>query len=160
METVILATALMIALFGLGFEIGIASWSIRRANRYRLKKSSVERISEQAINERRRVEERMNFLDNYASDISWLLKFLYNRYNKFVDLETEFQEGLKNVGEDTSVEEAKKRYDELKRALKLILITVKVAERKKELVDSIIDQIRQAREDIHAEDSDIEVSAV
>jgi hypothetical protein len=123
MVTIILAIALLIAIAGLSVEIGVASWNIRRANRCQRRESVVERASERVISERQ---------DNdYMSDTSWLLNFLYNRYGKFADLETEIQDGLKGVTEYTPIGEAAARYKDLKKALKLIGITVKASEHEK-----------------------------
>ncbi|MDR2245145.1 MAG: hypothetical protein LBE17_00505, partial [Treponema sp.] len=74
------------------------------ANRYQRKESAAERTAEQAVNERKDMAKRLESLDDYASKISCLLNFLYNRYNKFADLETEVQEGFKGVTGDTPSE--------------------------------------------------------
>jgi hypothetical protein len=87
MVTIILAIALLVTLVGLGVEIGIASWNIRRANRYQHRESAAEHTTERVISERQDMAKRMESLDDYASKISWLLNFLYNRYDKFADLE-------------------------------------------------------------------------
>jgi hypothetical protein len=128
MITIILAIALLVSLAGLGVEIGIASWNIHRANKYQRRESTAERTSRQAVSERQGMEERLKFLDDYATKISWLLNFLYNRYDKFADLETEVQEGLKGVTGDTPIGEADDKYKDLKKALKLIHVNVGGAE--------------------------------
>jgi hypothetical protein len=151
MITIILSIALLLAATGLCVEIGIASWNIRRAGRYRRKASAAERTSEQIADERRNMGERMESLDAYASGISWLLNFLYNRYGKFADLETEVQEGLGGVTGDTSIGEADDRYKDSKKALKLIRVTVKASERMENLMDSIAAQLSQIREDLQDE---------
>jgi hypothetical protein len=144
---IILSFALLFAIIGLCVEIGIASWNIRRAGEYRRKASAAERTSERAVNERRDLENRMKFMDDYATEISWLLNFLYNRYDKFADLETEVQEGLNGVTDDTSIGEADGKYKDLKKALKLIRVTVKASERMDNLMSSVIAQVDQIRED-------------
>ncbi|MDR0645096.1 MAG: hypothetical protein LBG05_09395 [Treponema sp.] len=68
-----------------------------------------ERTAERAICE------RLESLDDYASKISWLLNFLYNRYVKFSDLEMEVNGGLKGIAENASIGEAGDRYKDLKR---------------------------------------------
>jgi hypothetical protein len=154
MVTIILAIALLVALIGLGVEIGIASWSIRRANRYQLRKSLAECTAERAINERQDMARRMESLDAYALKVSWLLNFLYNRYDKFADLETEVNEGLKDISGDTPVGELDAKYKDLKKALKTIRVTVKASERMETLMDSIISQLSQIREDFQDEDDE------
>jgi chemotaxis regulatin CheY-phosphate phosphatase CheZ len=71
------------------------------------------------------------------------LNFLYGRYDKFADLEREVEEGLKGVTGDTSIGEADDKYEDLKKALKLIRVTVKASERMGNLMDSINAQISQ-----------------
>jgi hypothetical protein len=87
MVTIIFAAALLVALTGLGIEIGIASWSIRRAGGYRRKLSSAMNALEQMSNP------RSESLDGRESSISWLLNFLYHRYARFSDLEEEIDGG-------------------------------------------------------------------
>jgi DNA anti-recombination protein RmuC len=154
MLTVFLTVALLVALVGLGIEIGVASWNIRRANRYRLRESAAERTAERAVGERQDVVWRLEALDDYASKISWLLNFLYNRYNKFADLETEVQEGLKGVTGDTSIGEADDKYRDLKKALKFIRVTVKASERMENLMDSVTGQLSQVMEDFRDEEDE------
>jgi hypothetical protein len=152
MVIIILAIALLVSLTGLGIEIGIASWNIRRASRYQRREFAAEHTAERAIDERQDMAKRLESLDEYASKISWLLNFLYNRYGKFADLETEVQEGLKGVTGDTSVKEADDKYKDLKKASKLIRITVRVSEHMENLIDSVVFQLSQIREDFQDED--------
>jgi hypothetical protein len=156
MVTLILAIALLVALAGLGFEIGIASWNIRRANRYQRRESAAERTAERAVGERQDMANRHKSLDEYASKISWLLNFLYNRYDKFADLEKEVEEGLKGVTGDTLVWEAKTKYEDLKKALKIIKVTVRASERMENLMNSVSSQLSQIMEDFEDEDDDPE----
>jgi hypothetical protein len=156
MVTIILAVALLVALAGLVIEIGIASWNIRRAKRYQRREAAAERTAERAINERQDMANRLESLDGYASNISWLLNFLYNRYDKFADLEAEVREGLKGVTGDTPVKEADDKYKDLKKASKLIRITVRASERMENLMDSIVSQLSQIREDFQDEDEEPE----
>jgi nitrous oxide reductase len=147
MVTFILAVAFLVILTGLVIEIGIASWNIRRANRYQRRESAAERTTERAISERQDMARRMESLDAYASKVSWLLNFLYNRYDKFTDLETEVQEGIKDASGDTPIGELDANYKDLKRALKIIRVTVKASERMETLMNSITSQLSQIMED-------------
>jgi hypothetical protein len=97
---------------------------------------------------------RMESLDDYASKISWLLNFLYNRYDKFADLEREVQEGLKGVTGDTPIGEADAKYKDLKKALKLIRVTVKASGRIENLMNSITGQLSQIMEDFRDEEDE------
>jgi hypothetical protein len=152
MVTFILAIAVLVALAGLGLEIGIASWNLRRANRYQRRESAAERTAERAVGERQDLANRQKSLDEYASKVSWLLNFLYNRYDKFADLEKEIEEGLKGVTGDTLVWEAKTKYEDLKKALKIIKVTVRASERMENLMNSISSQLSQIMEDFEDED--------
>jgi DNA-binding PadR family transcriptional regulator len=154
MAVIILAIALLIALVGLGVEIGIASWSIRRAGRHRRKESAARDIAKESMRDRDRASDRAEALDNYASRISWLLRFLYNRYNKFADLEAEVQDGLKDVSDESLAQEAKEKFEDLKKALKIIQITAKASEHIENLMDSLSSQINQIREDLRDEDEE------
>jgi hypothetical protein len=80
-------------------------------------------------------------------DISWLLNFLYKRYDFFADLEKEVNEGLKGVTGDTPIGEANAKYKDLKKALKFIRITVKASERMENLMNSVTAQLSQIAED-------------
>jgi hypothetical protein len=82
MVTIILAVALLVTLTGLGIEIGVASWNIRRASRYLRREAAAEHTAARAVEARQDMAKRLEFLDDYASKISWLLNFLYNRYAK------------------------------------------------------------------------------
>jgi hypothetical protein len=156
MVTLILAIAVLAALTGLGLEIGIVSWSIRRANRYRRRADAAERTTTMIESKREDTIERMEILDEYASKVSWLLNFLYNRYGKFTDLEKEVEEGLKGVTGDTLIGEAEAKYKDLKKALKIIKITVRASERMENLMNSISSQLSQIMEDFEDEDDDPE----
>jgi hypothetical protein len=154
MITIILAIALLVSLAGLGIEIGIASWNIRRASKYLRREAAAEHTAARAVEDRQEMAKRLEFLDGYASKISWLLNFLYNRYDKFADLEREVQEGLKGVTGDTPIAEADAKYKELKRALKIIRVTVKAFERMEDLANSINTQISQIIEDFRDEEEE------
>jgi nitrous oxide reductase len=152
MVTFILAIAVLVSLTGLTIEIGITSWNIRRANKYQRRESAAEHTSARAVEAQQDMAKRMEALDEYASKISWLLNFLYNRYDKFGDLEKEVQEGLKGVTGDTPIGEAEAKYKELKKALKIIRVTVKAFERMEDLANSINTQISQIIEDFRDEE--------
>jgi hypothetical protein len=129
MVTIILAIALLVSLMGLGIEIGIASWNIRRAGRYRCREAAAEHTAEQTVREHEELAGRMRSLDEYASKISWLLNFLYKRYDKFTDLEREVNDGPKDVTGDTPIGDIDAQYKDLKKALKTIRVTVSASER-------------------------------
>jgi hypothetical protein len=154
MVTIILAIALLVSIMGLDIEIGIASWNIRRASRYLRREAAAEHTAERAVEAQQDMAKRMEFLDGYASKISWLLNFLYNRYDKFADLEKEIQEGLKGVTGDTPIGEADAKYKDLKRAMKIIRVTVKAFERMEDLANSINTQISQIIEDFRDEEKE------
>jgi hypothetical protein len=120
MVTIILAIALLVALAGLGVEIGIASWNIRMANRYRRRESAAEYTSKQAIGERQDMADRMESLNEDILKISWLLKFLYSYYDKFSDLEKEIEAGSRDLSGDISAVEADAGYKNLEKALEII----------------------------------------
>jgi hypothetical protein len=144
MITIILAVALLVALAGLGVEIGVASWNIRRANRYQRKESAAEHTAEQAVSERQDMAKRLDPLDEYVSKVSWLLNFLYARYNKFADLEVEVQEGLNGVTGATPIGDSDARFKDLEKALNLIDVTVKASERMENLMNPIGDVLESS----------------
>jgi hypothetical protein len=164
MVTIILAIALLVTLTGLVVEVGITSWNIRRAKRYRREKFIAEweqgTKAKQAVSQRHELVERLWSMDKYASKISWLLDFLSKRYDGFVDLETEINDGLKDVTGDTSVGETDDRYNALKKAMKIIRATVKAPERWDNLMKSTASQVEQVLDDLQEdEESESEESA-
>ena len=156
MATIISAIALLVALIGLGLTIRIASRNIRRANRYQRREEAAKRALERAVRKRHDMAERMKLLDYYAGKISWLLNFLYNRYDKFADLEKEINEGLKDITGDATIGEAEAKYKELKEALKIVKITARVSERMENLMSSISAQLSQIADDFRDGDSEAE----
>jgi hypothetical protein len=118
MLTIILAAALLAALAGLCFEIGIASWTIREMKRYTRKALADKREAE------RTAEERMLSVSNFANRVLRAIDFLYVRYNKFADLENELSEGLKEADGDTDIGEADSRYRNLEGVMKIIRLAV------------------------------------
>ena len=154
MVTIILAIALLIAIAGLAVEIGIASWNIRRASRYQRREAAAEHTAERAVSERQELAKRLASLDEYASKISWLLNFLYKRYDKFADLEREVEYGLKDTDENTPIDKADDQYKNLQKALKIIRVTVKASERMGNLLESVTSQLGQIMEDFQEEDEE------
>jgi hypothetical protein len=121
---------------------------------YQCRESATKYTAERAINEWQDMAKWIESLDDYASKISWLLNFLYNRYNKFADLETEVQEGLKGMTGDTPIGEADDKYRDLKRALRIIRVTMKASERMKSLMNLTTTQISQLIEDFRDEEDE------
>jgi hypothetical protein len=154
MVTIILGVALLIALTGLGIEIGVASWSIHRVNRYKGRELGADYTAARAVVRQQSLEKQLKSLDEYASKISWLLNFLYNRYGKFADIEMEVQDGLIGVTPDTPIGEADAKYKDLKKALKLIRVTVRASERMENLMNSITSQLSQIMEDFRDEEDE------
>jgi hypothetical protein len=154
MVIIILAVALLVALTGLGIEIGVASWNIRRANKYKGRELNADYTAARAVVRQQSLEKQLKSLDDYASKISWLLNFLYNRYGKFVDIEMEVRDGLIGVTEGTPIGEAEAKYKDLKKALKIIWVTVKASERMGNLMNSITDQLNQIIEDFQDEEEE------
>jgi hypothetical protein len=148
MVTIILGAALLIALTALAVEVGIASWNIRRANKYRRRADVAEYRGKRAMENADSKMERIDALGKYASKVSWLLDFLYRRYDFFKDIEKEIENGLSDTDEPISVEESEKRYKDLEKAMKIIRVTVKASER----VGSIVEQARSIIEDFENED--------
>lgn len=147
MVTVILAIAILVALAGLTVEIGIASWSIRKFDRYRhraeIAASSGERYRVRAENAEENAEqyrrdaiERTGSLDEFAVKIFWLLNFLRERYNSFSDIGQEVNDGLKDAG-DIPVGEAAERYNDLIKAYRIIQTAAKASERKEPFSEQI-----------------------
>jgi hypothetical protein len=156
MVTIILAIALLITIAVLAVEIGIVSWNICRTGRYLRKEAAAEHTAERAVKQWLDATKRVKFLDEYASKISWLLHFLYNRYDKFVDLENEVNEGLKDEDGDTPLDELDLKYNDLKKALKIVRVTMKAIERMDNPLESIASQVEQIMEDLQVEDEESE----
>jgi hypothetical protein len=164
MVTIILAIALLVTLAGLVVEVGITSWNIHMTKRHRREKFIAEwerdTGTKRAVNQQQELSDRLEFLDDYASKISWLLDFLYKRYDRFADLETEINDGLKDVTGDSPVGETDDRYNALKKAMKIIRVTVKVPERWDSLKESVVSQADQVMEELQEdEDPESEESA-
>jgi hypothetical protein len=147
---IILAIALLVAVSGLAVEIGIASWNIRRAERYLRGEFAAKRSMERALARQKELGEQLDSLCEYASKASWLLGFLHKRYNNFADLEEEISAGPAGMDGDTSVGEADDTYRDLKKAMKIVRVTVKASKR----MESIIGQIGQVIRDLEEEEDD------
>lgn len=152
MAIIILSVVILFLMACLAVEIGIASWNIRRAKRYYSQKNQAENRVESMKEEVEEANSLKNSLDRYATDISWLLKFLYGRYDKFVDIEKEILEGLKD--NDAPVSESNQKYLDLRRALKIIKVTASASEKVDALMGSIADQIKSIIEDLETGDED------
>jgi len=151
----ILLIALLILVAGLAVEIGIASWNIRRAGRYQRQRDAAE---SQVASMKDRVEhtsEKFRSLDKYATDISWLLRFLYNRYDKFADIDKEIEEGVNETAE-TPISEANKRFQDMKRAIKIVKVTVRASEKIEGFMGSIATQITSIIRDLEEADDEKE----
>jgi hypothetical protein len=139
-----LLIALIILAVGLVVEIGIASWNIRRAGRYQRQKDVAD---SQAVSMKERAERtsaKFSSLDKYATDISWLLMFLYNRYDKFADIDKEICVEVK--------EDEKAHFLDLQRAHKLIRVTARANEKIEKFMGSIATQIQSITEDLEADE--------
>jgi hypothetical protein len=84
-------------------------------------------------------------------------QFIYDRYDKFADLEVEARESLRSVTEDTPIGEADD--NDLKKALKIVRATVKASERMQNLVNSVTDQTSQIMEDFRDEKKEEKLEA-
>ena len=151
MVTIILMTALLILIAALAVEIGIASWNIRRAGRYQ---RQLVFKTDQEIS----LTGKFRVLDKYATDISWLLKFLYARYNNFSDIGKEIEAGIP-ANETTPILELNKNFNDLKRANKIIKTTVSAAEKFEKFQGSIASQITSILQDFE-DDEEGELSDV
>jgi hypothetical protein len=65
--------------------------------------------------------ERLASVEEFSADriskVSWLLSFLYRRYNKFADLGNEIEAGSGGLSGEAPVEEVDAGYKDLKKAL-------------------------------------------
>ena len=146
MVTIIMGIIMLVILAALVVEIGIASWNIRRANRYRTKSNIAENQAESMRGQVEHIKEKYRNLDKYSTDISWLLKFLYNRHDKFDDLDRDIEEYNKDR-EALSNEEVKK-LDDLKRAQKLVKVTVRASDRLNGFMTTIATQVNSILEEL------------
>ena len=148
MVVTVLAIVLLFVLTALVLQIGIASWNIRRANRYRQQRD----IHQDQVNSmKKRMEhtgEKFQELDKYATDISWLLKFLHDRYDGFTDLDKEIAEGIKEGVSGEAVDKTNKRYTDLLRAVKILKVTVRASEKIENFMGSIASQIHSIMRDL------------
>jgi hypothetical protein len=145
--------ALLISLTSLGIEIGITSWSIHRANRYKRRWLAARRELERMTDDYECASKQLDFLNEYASENLWLLNFLYDRYNKFADLEKELREG-----EADSSGDGDGRYGEMKRALRLIRAAARSLKRMRTegTVSSLVLQLDMLKHEFRTDDEEEE----
>jgi hypothetical protein len=120
-SAVIWNIAVLIGIAGLAVEIAVASRNIFRAQKYLRQERAAMRTAE-------RLSRRLECSDEYASKLLWLLRFLYERYDGFADLEKELDEGSQA---GISIGEADDYYKSVKAALHILDTAVKVSEFKK-----------------------------
>ena len=155
MEISLLIIVVVFLAAGLAVETGIATWSIRRASMYKAKKIIAESQVEDMKRKVEHTTEKFQMLDRYATEISWLLKYLYNRYGKFTDIEKDVKDGIKSIARpEDKVEETNKRYTDLVRAAKLMKVTVRATEKVEDLLSSIAVHINSIIEDLQENDED------
>lgn len=147
MINVVLLIVMLIALVSLALEIGIASWNIHRAKRYQRKEEAAQQALDAEISAHKADTVKLQSLERYAADISWLLNFLYTEYDNFSAIEKSLEEIWQQRTSDMPVkdiEAAEKRLEDLKKATRLIKITVKAAHKINGLTDflfSLLDEI-------------------
>jgi len=132
---------------GLVIEIGIASWNIRRAKRYLLQKESAKAQYEHIV-------QKYRAMDRYASDISWLLRFLYGRYAKFTDITAELEKGVSVQSDGVAVSEVDANYQDLKRADKILKVTIRAYDKIDGVMMSIASQISSILDDLSDDEED------
>ena len=154
MVTSILTIALLILVTALAVEVGIASWSIRRANRYRQKKSIAEENTDSMTKQVETLTRKFRALDKYAASISWLLKFLYHRYDKFSDIDKEIEEGVKDSTGQTPIVEMNEKYHDMKRAIKIAKITVRASDNIEGYMNTIATQIQSIIQELDVVNDD------
>ena len=149
MVNLLLFVAVLVLAAGLGVQICITSWNIRRANRYQRQRNAAESQSASMKDRVEHTSEKFRSLDKYATDISWLLRFLYNRYDKFADIDREIEEG--SAGKPP---EADKQFLDLKRAIKIVKVTVRASEKIESFMGSIATQISSIVRDLEEADEE------
>lgn len=154
MVTNILFIALLVLVAALTVEVGIASWNIRRANWYRREKSIAEAKADLRDKQVKHITDKFHAMNKYASNISWLLKFLYHRYDKFADIDKELEEGVKDSTGKTPIVEMDKKYQDMKRAVKIAKITIRASDNIEGYVNTIAAQIQSIIEELDAVDDD------
>jgi hypothetical protein len=88
-----------------------------------------------------------------------LLNFLYKRCDEFGDLEKKINEGLKDITDDIALGEVGAKCKKLKKALKIVKVTVQVSDRVENLMNSIIARLRQIVYDFQDEDEEAETES-
>ena len=149
--TVILSVALLVAIVALAVEIGIASWNIRRAGRYKQSRNIAEAKAELLQKRADHTNEKFQLLDKFTTDIAWLVKFLYSRYEKFEDIFQEVDKGIDATGE-TPINEINKKYTDLVRAARLVKVNIRASEKIDDFMASIATQIHSIIRDLEEDD--------
>jgi len=156
MLVIIFVVAFFVLIGSLAVEIGIASWNIHRANRYRQRKERAETFAEVKKEEVERITDKFRTLDKYATDISWLLSFLYGRYNNFSDISEELEKGVPKQTDDGSapVSEVDRKYQDLKQAEKIIKRTVGVYNKIEGMMTSVASLLSSIAQDLEEEEDE------
>jgi len=141
MVTILLLIVLPLLVAALTVEVGITSWNIRRANRYQRQRDAAKDRADSTKEQVEHITEKFRSLDRYATDVSWLLNFLYNRYDKFKDIDEELNKGVKDLTGETCLEEADKKFQDMKRALKILKVTARASDRLSECMNTIAAQL-------------------
>ena len=163
MISVVLLIVMLIALVSLAFEIGIASWNIHRAKRYQRKEEAAQQALDAEISVHKADTVKLQLLERYVSDISWLLNFLYAEYDNFSAIEKSLEDIRQKRISDMSIKDktAEKRLEDLKNAARLIRITVKAAHKINGLTDSLfslLDEILDEDEEDDCSEDNSELS--
>jgi hypothetical protein len=156
MEILVLIITLCILVAGCVVEIGITSWNIRRAKRYQCRKNAADQQKEAMKEQMEAITTKFRSLDKYATDISWLLRFLYNRYGQFADIDKEIEEGVQVKTDNTPIVELDEKFQDLKRAVKIIRTTVRAYEKIEGFMGSIASQLNSIIEDLEVDDEEDE----
>jgi hypothetical protein len=162
MTNLVLLIAMLTAV-SLAFEIGIASWNIHRAKRYQRKEEAAQQALDAEISVHKADTVKLQSLERYVSDISWLLNFLYAEYDNFSAIEKSLEEIRQKRISDMSIKDktAEKRLEDLKNAARLIRITVKAAHKINGLTDSLfslLDEILDEDEEDDCSEDNSELS--
>ena len=163
MTNLVLLIAMLTALVSLAFEIGITSWNIHRAKRYQRKEEAAQQALDAEISVHKADTVKLQSLERYVSDISWLLNFLYAEYDNFSAIEKSLEEIRQKRISDMSIKDktAEKRLEDLKNAARLIRITVKAAHKINGLTDSLfslLDEILDEDEEDDCSEDNSELS--
>jgi len=157
MVVMVMLVIFIIVVVALGVEVCITSWSISRASSYKRQKLIAEEQSNSLKQQVESITNKFRCLDEYATKISWLLAFLNNRYGKFADIDTELEKGIQPDDGSTAVSEMNQKYQDLKRAVKILKTTIRVYDKIDGIMTSIASQVSSIAEDLN-NDEDEKVS--